>query len=94
MAKLLLFVGSSSFIMVGCGWLWEVFAKLWLVVGGHGLSWVVAQFDTVVDKAINEFQIEMKGLVFVEKPINSSNLSLTVGTLYACMYLFAIIKKC
>ena len=35
----------------------------------------------VVDKTINEIENEIRRLVFVEEPFNSSTLSLTVGTL-------------
>ena len=37
--------------------------------------------NAVVDKAINELEKEIKRLVFIEKPINSSTLSLAVGAL-------------
>ena len=37
--------------------------------------------NAVVDKAINEIEKEINRLVFIEKPINSSTLSLAVGAL-------------
>ena len=37
--------------------------------------------NAVVDKAINELEKEINRLVFIEKPINSSTLSLAVGVL-------------
>ena len=38
-------VGAGGEIMPGCGWLWVVATKLWLVVGGQGWSWMVTQFS-------------------------------------------------
>ena len=37
--------------------------------------------NTVVDKATDQLKKEIKQLVFVKKPINSSTLSLAVGVL-------------
>ena len=36
-----LVVGGGREIVAGCGSPWVVAAKLWLVVGGHGWSWMV-----------------------------------------------------
>ena len=37
-------------LIVGCGWLWVVATKLWVVVGGwqqnYGWSWMVAQLNS------------------------------------------------
>lgn len=39
--KLWLVVGGGSEIMAGRGWSGVVMAKLWLVVGDRGWSWIV-----------------------------------------------------
>ena len=41
-------VGGGSEIIAALGWLWVVAAKLWLVVGSDGWSWVVVDGSTIL----------------------------------------------
>ena len=45
--KLWLVMGGSGELMPGRKWLWMVAAKLWLVVGGFGWSWMVVGGRTI-----------------------------------------------
>ena len=59
-------MGGICGIMTGCrwwwqnyGWFWVVVAKLWLLVGGRGLSWQNVRWLWMVVRFSNTYKISL-----------------------------------